>query len=249
MDKKSVIAVCGKGGVGKTVVSALLSRALSDAGAYPLLLIDADPAGGLASAIGERSFQTMASVRDRLIASAKSGKKSDTAAICDQVDYLVFETLLEREKYSLLAMGHSAEKGCFCPANNLLRGAIDLISASFIVTLIDAEAGIEQIKRDVTKSVNRILVVVDGSQRSIATLRLIADLVDGEQVCAIGNRIEADEIDSVIEGIQIIGTIPQDQTVLAYDRKGRSLWELPAENEALNKAKRIAGALFGATVK
>lgn len=243
MTEQSVIAICGKGGVGKTAVSALLSRVLADAGIAPLLLIDADPAGGLVSAIGERSSPTLASVRDRLIISARSGNKSDAQAVCHQLDYLVFETLVERERYALLAMGHSAEKGCFCPANTLLRGAIDLISASFKVILIDAEAGIEQIKRDVTKSVNRIVVVIDGSQRSIATLRLIADLVDGEQVCAIGNRIEADEMDTAIEGIDIIGTIPQDQAVMEFDRKGRSLWELPAENEALMKARAIARAL------
>ena len=65
--KKSVapiIAVCGKGGVGKTVFSALLARALAAAGVQPLLLVDADPVGGLTSAIGERAVETLSGVRE-----------------------------------------------------------------------------------------------------------------------------------------------------------------------------------------
>jgi len=68
---KPIFAICGKGGVGKTVFSALFARALKTAGVKPLLLIDADPAGGLVSAIGERVENTLAGVREKLIASAR----------------------------------------------------------------------------------------------------------------------------------------------------------------------------------
>lgn len=243
MAAKPVIAVCGKGGVGKTAVSALLSRVLLDEGVKPLLLIDADPAMGLVSAIGEKRSGTLADVRDRLISSARSGGKSDTAAVVDQLNYMVFEALVERENYALLSMGHSAEKGCFCPANTLLREAIDLVSASFSLIVIDAEAGIEQIKRDVTRSVNLVIVVIDGSQRSMDTLRLISELVDKRHIRIVANRVNGDEVGSLPAGMDLIGAIPQDQTLMKYDRIGRPIWELPLGNPALAEAEKIAQAL------
>ncbi|MCX6006826.1 MAG: AAA family ATPase, partial [Chloroflexi bacterium] len=123
---KQIIAICGKGGVGKTSFSSLLGRSLIDYGIRPILFVDADPVMGLTFAIGEHNSQTLSDVRDELIISARATHKAQTEHIVDQIDYLVLKTLVEREHYSLLAMGHSSEKGCFCPANSLLRNAIDL---------------------------------------------------------------------------------------------------------------------------
>jgi CO dehydrogenase maturation factor len=68
-------------------------------------------------------------------------------------------------------MGHNEEKGCFCPANKLLKNAIDSLIPAFRGVLIDAEAGIEQINRDVTGRVNRVIAVVDASQRCLERCR------------------------------------------------------------------------------
>jgi CO dehydrogenase maturation factor len=238
--EKQVIAVCGKGGVGKTAFSAILSRVLIDADIRPLLLIDADPAGGLAAAINESAIDSLAAVRDRLIASARKGETMDVAS---KLDYLLLRALVERQKYSLLAMGHSSEKGCFCPANSLLRRAIDLLVSAFVVVLIDAEAGIEQINRDVTRGVTQIITVLDGSQKSISTLRLIAEMVHSTPISVVGNRMAPKELSKLPGNLELIGVVPENQALRQFDCEGRSLWELPPENEAVVAVRDIAKVL------
>jgi CO dehydrogenase maturation factor len=235
-----VIAVCGKGGVGKTVFSALLSRTLINAGIRPLLLIDADPVGGLTAAIGEGPAYSLAGVRDQLIASAR---RKEAADVANQLEYLLLEALVERDNYSLLAMGHSAEKGCFCPANELLRSSMDHIVSKFSVVLIDAEAGIEQINRDVTHHVTRVICILDGSQRSIDTVRLIAKMVSPVRVSVVANRLTVKGLNQFPEDIELLGSVPENEAIREFDREGRSLWELPADNEAILAVRSIAQAI------
>ena len=244
----SVLAVCGKGGVGKTAFSALLSRALIESGVTPLLLVDADPVGGLTSAIGERAVDTLAGVRDRFIAEARRGGKSGAADAAQLLDYSLLNALVERKGYALLAMGHNSEKGCFCPANKLLRSAIEGLVPAFAGVLIDAEAGIEQINRDVTARVTRVVAVVDASQRSLDTLRMIVEMVGPERVAVAANRCSEAESLSLPEGVPLLGRIPEDETLRRFDREGRSLWQLPVDNPALEAVGRIAIVLRSSLV-
>lgn len=243
--EKAVLAVCGKGGVGKTACSALLGRVLLKAGVRPLLLVDADPVGGLASAIGERAVRTIADVRQRLIASARSADEAEKARMAVDLDYLVMEALLERDGFSLFAIGHSHEKGCYCPVNTLLRQAIDLIVEPFAAVIIDAEAGIEQINRQVTERVSRILVVTDGSTRSADTLQVIAGMVGKARIGVVANRCAEEVVGPQVlpAGVEFLGSIPEDETLRDFDRRGRPLWELPEENPAVEASRRIARAL------
>jgi CO dehydrogenase maturation factor len=248
-NERLVLAVCGKGGVGKTAFSALLARASMEMGISPMLLIDADPAGGLVSAIGERTVGTLAGARESLIAAAKMADDSEKMRLAQQLDYLVLETLIERSSYSLLAMGHSSEKGCFCPANTLLREAIDLLSEPFPVVLIDAEAGLEQINRQVTRRVNRIIAIIDGSQRSAQTLGYINKMVGAERLSAVANRTSTTEDIRLPEGVQLLGVIPEDPTLRQFDVQGRSLWELPPDNPSFVATQAIARKLFPGTAE
>lgn len=240
---KQIIAVCGKGGVGKTVVSALLSRVLINVGVKPLLLVDADPVGGLTSAIGERAVNTLAAVRDRFISEARKGGRAGAEEAAGQLDYFVLQSLVERESYSLLAMGHNEEKGCFCPANKLLRSAIDGLIPAFSAVLIDAEAGIEQINRDVTGRVTRVITVVDASKRSMDTLGMIMGLVDQARIAVVANRVSDKGAFHLPEGVEFLGMIPENDELRRFDRAGRPLWELPPGNEAFAAAQNIARTL------
>lgn len=241
--KKQIIAVCGKGGVGKTSISALIAKSIINNSVKPVLLIDGDPVMGLTFAVGERSIHTLSEIRDQIIASARSGNKDKTADMADKIDYLVFEALIERENYSLLAMGHSSEKGCFCPANTLLRDAIDLISTPFRAVLIDAEAGIEHISRDVTRSVNRIIVVVDGSRQSIETVKLIMNMNKSAEINIIANRVLAEKA-VLPQGVLFLGAVAENSELSDFNRAGRSLWDLPESNEALISVRNIIQKLY-----
>lgn len=238
--EKPILAVCGKGGVGKTVFSALLGRAFLEGGIKPLLLIDADPAGGLASAIGEHTIKTLAGVRQDLILAARGAGNAEKMRLAQQLDYLVMEALLERPGFALLAMGHSKEGGCYCPANKLLRDSIDIVADSFSVVLIDAEAGLEQINRRVTRRVNRVITIIDGSMRSVEVMGFISEMVGSDQVFAVGNRMSNEDSISLPKGIELLGMIPEDESVRQFDREGRSLWDLPPGDVAFFAVKMIA---------
>jgi CO dehydrogenase maturation factor len=225
-----ILAVCGKGGVGKTVFSALLSRVLMESGVVPLLLIDADPVGGLTAAIGQHAAHTLAGVRDQFIQTARSGVKAEIAQAAGQLDYFVLQALVEQNDYSLLAMGHNQEKGCFCPANDLLRSVINSLVSAFSGVVIDAEAGIEQINRDVTRRVTQVVVVVDASQRSLETLRMISEMIGASRIAVAANRVSADVKLQLPEGLRLLGRIPENE-------------ELPPGNAALEAVRNIARSL------
>jgi CO dehydrogenase maturation factor len=237
--EKPVIAVCGKGGVGKTVFSALLARVLLEEGLKPLLLVDADPVGGLTSAIGEKPENTLAGVRDGFIGEVRKSGKAGAEQAAGQLDFFVFNALAERDGFALLAMGRNREKGCFCPANKLLRNAIEKLIPGFACVLIDAEAGIEQINRDVTERVTEIIVVVDGSARSMDTLKMITAMVDKDHVAAVVNRATEGKKPDMPGGVEILGCIPEDEELKNYDRQGKPLWLLPDDNEALKAVRQI----------
>ncbi len=242
-DSKPVMVVCGKGGVGKTVFSSLLSRVLIAEGLTPLLLVDADPVGGLTAAIGEKAVDTLAGIKDRFIGAARKGGKAGAKEAADQLDYFILKALVERKGYALLAMGHNAEKGCFCPANKLLKDALGKLMGSFAGVLIDAEAGIEQINRDVTGRVDRAIVVVDGSQRSLDTLAMIAGMVGSSRIAVVANRVPKNITLDLPKGIELLGSIPENDELRRFDCEGRPLWQLPEDNKALVAVRKMAKLL------
>ncbi len=241
---KPIISVCGKGGVGKTALCAMLARALREEGVSPLLLIDADPAGGLVSAVGEKVGKTLAGARQAMIESARKGDAKEKERLARDLDYLVMEALVERDGYALLAMGRMDEKGCFCPANTLLREAIDLLVTPFAFVLIDAEAGLEQISRQVTRRVTRVLAVTDGSSRGRDTVQHILNMVGAEKLAVAANRVPDESGLDLPPGVPLLGVVPEDPMVRDFDRAGRSLWELPSGNPALSAARKLARRLL-----
>lgn len=238
-----MIVICGKGGVGKTALTALLARALLETGVRPLLLVDADPAGGLMSAMGERAPKTLAGVREKVIGMARGADETQKEQLARDLDYLLLEALVERGGYSLLAMGRGTERGCFCPANALLRSAVDALSGAFAAVLIDAEAGLEQINRQVTRRATHTIVVTDGSRRSMDTLAAVMELVETELLFLIENKIHAKTPHDTEYKVNLIGSVPEDETLRAYDEQGRSLRELPDDSPALAAIRDIARGL------
>jgi len=242
---RPVVAFCGKGGVGKTVVSALVARALLDSGTSPILLVDADPMGGLIAAIGEEVATSLGEIRAKVI-DAVSRKEGGKEWVARRLDYLLLESLTERDEYSLLSIGRSREKGCFCPVNRLLREALETLVDPFRAVLVDAEAGLEQISRQVTKNVTEVVVVVDGSRRALSALQQIAELVPGERLSVVANRgARTPETHDLPPGTKTLGVLPEDELVRKADIEGGSLWELPAaRSPAVTAAREVAARLL-----
>jgi CO dehydrogenase maturation factor len=235
---KRLLAVCGKGGTGKTVLTALMTKVLLESHkAGKLLLIDADPAMGLPNALGVKVRRTMGQVREEIIKTARRGNEKEKTRIVDMLDYMVFEALSEMEGFAILAMGRTETLGCFCPVNDLLRGAIESLSQSFDTILIDGEAGLEQINRQVIRRVDTLIIVSDATSRGMQTAALIKSMIQNDRVIPcenmglVFNRVQGNEelLKQLAQelGLEVFGYIPQDDKIAYYDLIGRPIIELP----------------------
>lgn len=240
---KRLVGVCGKGGTGKTASIALMARAFArSSAAGRLLLIDADPAMGLLSALGVSVRRTMGQVREEIIKTARGGKKEAKAQIGDMIDYMSFEALTELDEFAVLAMGRTETLGCYCPVNTLLRGAIETLSESFDTILIDGEAGLEQINRQVVRRLHTLLIVSDPTARGMETAAVIKKMVEVDKVLRcenlglVFNRVRGNE--DLLEnaardmGLDVFGMIPFDENIARHDLVGKPLTELPADSPA-----------------
>jgi len=247
---KKLVAVCGKGGVGKTAFTAMMSRIVLESGkAGKLLLIDADPAMGLPIALGIEVNRTMGQVRESIIETARRGRKEEKEQLVDTLDYMAFEALTEMDDFALLAMGRTETLGCYCPVNDLLRGTIETLSKSFDTILIDGEAGLEQLNRQVMRGVDMLLVVSDATSRGIQTASLIRGMVQDDKVIQVEkmglifNRVQSNkellEQSALDIGMDVLGYIPQDENIAYYDLVGKPITELPADSPGLSAVRSI----------
>lgn len=242
------IAYLGKGGSGKSILSALTARLVIDAGRRPLL-IDADPAMGLACALGVEGFKTIGEARAEILRQASIAKGEEAARLSEIIDYLLLEALVEQERYSLLVMGHTDTVGCYCSVNNLLRETVDQLAAQFGTVVIDAEAGVEQINREVTRSVTHAIILTDNSLRGARTALLAKGKIDrspGMNPVLTGvvfNRVAAPdpELVALLENgvLRVLGTILADPVIAERDRQGLPALEMPGDTAALSALREL----------
>ena len=178
MADTKILALCGKGGVGKTSVSALMVKLLAGRNSRKILAIDADPAVGLATALGIEVKKTVDDIRKGLISRISRGEPQQSRDTLKLLDYEVFDALYERDGYALLAIGRPEDEGCFCKVNNLLKDIIADLAGRFDVVLIDGEAGIEQINRRVMKTVDHLVLVSDTSVKGLGVANTIAQVAN-----------------------------------------------------------------------
>ena len=247
---KRLVAVCGKGGTGKTAFTAIMTRVLLESHrAGKLLLIDADPAMGLPNALGINVKRTMGQVREEIIRTASRGNEKEQRQLGDMLDYLVLETLTEMDSFTLLAMGRTETLGCFCPVNDLLRGAIETLSDSFDTIVVDGEAGLEQINRQVIRRVDTLIIVSDATYRGIQTAALIKRMVQSDKVIQckkmglVFNQVQGNEEllqQSAQEiGLEVFGYVPLDENITYHDLVGKPLIELPPTSPSLAAVRNI----------
>ncbi|RJX28381.1 MAG: hypothetical protein C4525_16630 [Desulfarculus sp.] len=232
------LAVTGKGGVGKTIIAALIGRRLKEQGKR-VLLVDGDPAMGLAYVFGADTSKTIGGFRDQLRKNPKLKREAETAPIKEM---LVREGLIHLdEQTSMLIMGKDESDDCFCGVNSLLKYGIGSIARDYEAMVIDCEAGLEQVRRRVLNTVNVLLVVSDMSARGTWTARQIAgvlarqeaDVVLPARAGLVINRYQGNQafLGRAQEqtGLELLAAIPEDGWVSELDLSGRTINELPAE--------------------
>jgi len=232
--KTKIIAVCGKGGVGKTSVSALIARILASDRNTKVLAIDAAPAVGLATSLGVKVARTVDDIRNDLIEKIEKGEAGDKKEALKTLDFGIFSALEEEGNLAFLAIGRPEKEGCYCQVNTLLKIIIHEIAQNFDYVVIDGEAGIEQVNRRVMEMVTHLLLVADASVKGRIVAETIAevaaDSIEFEIVGLLLNRIRQTVDAEFVKGsthLPIVGWISDDETIYRFDRDGKSFFDLP----------------------
>ena len=247
------IAFTGKGGVGKTSLSAAFIRLLSER--YPdkkILAVDADPAVGLATALAMEPPLTIDDVRLKIAASIDKGETADAVALLSEAKFHLLDCVAERGNLSFVAIGRPEAAGCYCKVNAYLKQVLEMISGNFDFVVIDGEAGIEQINRRVMEKVDWLILVSDGSRKGIQVTQTISRVAERLVACqkkgVIFNRVrpgfDAAQPEDVPPVLAVIGDDP-DQAV--NDMRGDSVFLLPAGSPLLCGAAQALDALLTKT--
>ena len=239
-NKAKIITVAGKGGVGKTSISASMVRLLVER--FPdkkILAIDADPAVGLSVALGVDVKLTLDDIRMSIVDSVENGDAKEALELLSEARFRIFDALVEMPGFAFLAIGRPESSGCYCKVNSYLKEVISLLANSFDYVVIDGEAGIEQIQRRVMEKVTHLLLVTDQSKKGgqvVTTIKSVADeLIAYERIGVIINRVTNPELADMMQipGVEILSLIPADSAFAANDIKGKSVMELPEDSVML----------------
>ncbi|MBP3727910.1 MAG: AAA family ATPase [Pseudobutyrivibrio sp.] len=250
MEKKPVVlAVAGKGGVGKTSLAAVMVKLLVEA--YPdkkILAIDADPAVGLSTALGVEPGLTLDDIRKEAVEAAEAGDTKATVEVLGEARYRIFDCMVEMDGFSFIAIGRPEAAGCYCKINTYLKEVIASISDNFDYIVIDGEAGIEQINRRVMEKVTHLLLVTDSSKKGcdvVKTIKRVADdLVMYDRIGAVVNRVPSEDVLKFMNlgDIPLLGWIGADTNLTECDLKGQSVLTISDDsaivkgmNSVLNK--------------
>ena len=238
-----VIAVAGKGGVGKTTLCGLLIQYLCEQKKGPVLAVDADANSNLNEVLGVEVDMTLGDVREE-IAQAEMAVKSPIPPGMSKADYAEWKfssCLMEEDDFDLLVMGRTQGKGCYCFVNGLLQAQLQKRQNSYPFMVVDNEAGMEHISRGVLPSMQTAILVSDCSRRGVQAVGRIARLIEEcdlkpQQIGLIVNRapdgkLNAGTMEEIEkQGLNLLGVVPQDETVYEYDCDGIPTVNLPKDS-------------------
>lgn len=244
-ENATIIALSGKGGVGKTSISAAIVKLLVQN--FPdkkILAIDADPAVGLSTALGIDVKMTIDDIRKEIVETVEDGQTRAAIELLGDARYKIFDALVETDGFAFIAVGRPESAGCYCKINTYLKEVISILSNEFDYVVIDGEAGIEQINRRVMEKVSHLLLITDASKKGtqvISTIKSVADeLVMYKKIGAIVNRIPDESVIEHINtnGIPVLAYIPTDSNLAIYDIEGKNITKLPDDSNVVEGARK-----------
>ncbi len=250
------IAVAGKGGTGKTTISALIIDYLVERKRGAVLAIDADPSTNLNLALGVPLEDTVGDVREETATAVGGSGSMGGLSKWDYLDLRINEALVEEFGFDLLAMGRPEGPGCYCAANNILRNSVDRLSDAYEYVVIDNEAGLEHLSRRTTRDVDLLLVVSDPTLRGLIAAGRVAELVDELKTHVgstylivnrvLNDRLPAPLMDTIEKyQLKLAGLVPADPAVNELDALGEPVIRLPADAPSRRSLVSILNSLDG----
>lgn len=238
-----IIAIAGKGGVGKTTLSGMLIQSMCRMGKKPILAVDADANSNLNEVLGVDVEMTLGDIREE-VAQAENSIKSPIPASMSKADYMeiMFQRcLIEDDDFDMLVMGRTQGKGCYCFVNGLLQSQLQKLIPNYKYMVVDNEAGMEHISRGILPKVDTIILVSDCSRRGVQAAGRIAELTRECNMApktmglivnrAPGGKLNAGTMEEIEkQGLTLLGVVPHDDQVYEYDCDGRPTVELPEDS-------------------
>ena len=235
-----VIAMAGKGGVGKTTLCGLMIQHLAQTGRGPILAVDADANSNLNEVLGVEAPQTLGEIREEL---ERAGTDMLPGGM-PKNEYMAMrmnDALTEEDDFDLLVMGRTQGTGCYCYVNGLLQTQMQKLQGHYPYIVVDNEAGMEHISRGILPSIDIAILVSDCSRRGVQAAGRIAGLIGElglkpERVGLIVNRAPNGKLsDGIREEIEkqkldLLGVVPHDESVYEYDCDGKPTVTLPADS-------------------
>jgi len=246
-NKKTVIALSGKGGTGKTVMSSIIIKHLIKK-KLKILAIDADPATTLPPALGVTLDKTIGDIRENLVRGPGRGPATDVP-VSMMLEYQIRDILAEIPCVSVLAIGRPEGPGCYCLVNDILRHAIEKFAHHYDITVIDCEAGLEHLSRRTTRNVDNMIIVTDATYRGLNTAKLIKEIAQSleitfDNIYVILNRASEEQSETFAKSakkhnIIIAGIVPDDKNITEFDQIGKPLIQLPDDSPAVLAVGKI----------
>jgi CO dehydrogenase maturation factor len=243
------IAVAGKGGTGKTTVSALIVRILKEQHKGDILAVDADPNSNLSEALGIPLRDTIGQIIDDI---AKHPEKVPSSMSKDRfLEYQIQTAIQEAEGFDVLSMGRPEGPGCYCYVNNVLRNVVGRLMKDYDYIVVDNEAGFEHLSRRTTRAADALVVVSDVTRAGLRSAKRINELIKEIDIKTknrflIVNRCNEDIDMQLIKDLELeyIGSIPQDNQIERISFNGNSLMELGSDAIALVALSKLGDKLW-----
>ena len=249
-----VIAMAGKGGTGKTTLSALLIKYLTARGLTPVLAVDADSNANLNELLALEVGLTIGQIRKELKGDLPPNMTRD-----QYMEIKVHQALIEEKGFDLMAMGQPDGPGCYCAANQHLAMTMDHLADNYKYILVDNEAGMEHLSRMNLREVDHLIITSDPSARGILTARRISELtgplgIEVKQKCLVVNRVPDPAPEELLSKINAAvsesdlplgGLIHASNELVSQEMSGHSYLELDNDSPVIQEAFRIFDSFIG----
>ena len=238
-----IIAVAGKGGVGKTTLTGLLIQYLCESGKKPVLAVDADANANLNEVLGVGIECTLGELREEIERAGVDSRYQIPVGMTKQayLEARLSDAITEEDDYDLMVMGRTQGQGCYCFVNGLVQTQIQKLQSNYPYVVVDNEAGMEHISRGLIPTMEIAILVSDCSRRGVQAAGRIAALMKElnfkpKTVGLIVNRAPEGKLDAGTmeevekQGLTLLGIVPQDQDVYQYDCDGKPIVRLPKDS-------------------
>jgi CO dehydrogenase maturation factor len=246
------LALAGKGGAGKTTISATLARLAAQSGS-PVVAIDADANPNLSFALG---IPPALAAQVRPVPPAMVSRRIGGTGLTEPV-----EAVLDRfavtgpDGVRLVGMGAPAhaDEGCLCSAHAVVSSLLEDLGGPERVVVVDMEASPEHLSRGTVRHVDVVCLVAEPYYRSLETVRRMAALVAElpvQRVAVVANKVRNSDDEAALtefcdrHGYELAGVIPWSEEVVAADRRRIPIVDWPAAEPVVSAVRAVATRLL-----